>query len=75
MTSEARARTADSIGDDVTELDSAIDRRDFHRLRPEVGGDTFPFWADVPDWVPRRGYARPTRDVLRAVEAGLRRKP
>ncbi|MFI9582378.1 hypothetical protein ACIHCQ_11130 [Streptomyces sp. NPDC052236] len=37
----------------------------------EAGG----FWRFVPDWVPRTGYAEPTPDILRAVEAELRRVP
>lgn len=37
----------------------------------EVGG----FWRFAPDWVPRTGYAEPTPDILKAVEAGLRRVP
>lgn len=61
-------------GASVAKLRDAIARREFHRLRPEVEHDSFPPWADVPEWVPRKGYAWPTRDVLRAVEAGLRRK-
>ncbi|MGA4839927.1 hypothetical protein [Streptomyces sp. G45] len=31
------------------------------------------FWRLAPSWVPRGGYATPTPDCLRAVEAGLRR--
>ncbi|MFE5556236.1 hypothetical protein [Streptomyces sp. NPDC056544] len=61
-----------SAADDVAELGSAVDHRDFHRLRPERERDPFPLWADVPDWVPRTGYALPTRDILRAVESGLK---
>ncbi|MEU3917132.1 hypothetical protein [Streptomyces sp. NPDC029004] len=45
--------------DDVAELAALI----------EVGG----FWRLAPEWVPRDGYATPTPDTLRAVEAGLRR--
>lgn len=62
-----------SAADDVTELGSAVNRREFHRLKPARERDPFPAWADVPTWVPRKGYAWPTRDVLRAVESGLRR--
>lgn len=36
----------------------------------EAGG----FWRLAPEWVPRTGYAEPTRDVLKDVEAGLRRR-
>lgn len=65
--------TARSIpADSATDLATAIARRDFHRLTPDER-DPFPLWADVPDWVPRKGYAWPTRDVLTAVQAGLRR--
>lgn len=67
--STARSTPADRASDLIT----AIAQRDFHRLTPDER-DPFPLWADVPDWVPRKGYTRPTRDVLRAVEAGLRRK-
>jgi hypothetical protein len=28
-------------------------------------------WALAPGWVPRTGYATPTRDVLKAIENGL----
>lgn len=34
----------------------------------EAGG----FRIVAPDWVPRSGYAKPTPDLLRAVEAGLK---
>lgn len=36
----------------------------------EAGG----FWRLAPDWVPRGGYAGPSRDVLKGVEAGLQRR-
>lgn len=29
------------------------------------------YWGLAPDWVPRFGYAAPTRAVLRLVETGL----
>ncbi|WP_369390818.1 hypothetical protein AB5J72_26560 [Streptomyces sp. CG1] len=45
---------------DVAELEALI----------AAGG----FWRLAPDWVPRAGYAAPTRAVLRDVEAGLRRR-
>ncbi|MEU3372355.1 hypothetical protein ACFYM2_29365 [Streptomyces sp. NPDC006711] len=66
-----------SQADDVAELDVAMARGRLHRLRPECPeGERCPFpaWLAVPDWVPRTGYALPTRRVLEAVEAGLRKK-
>ncbi|MEC4018458.1 hypothetical protein [Streptomyces sp. H27-D2] len=45
--------------DDAGELAALID----------AGG----FWRLAPEWVPRAGYATPTPDLLRDVEAGLRR--
>lgn len=59
------------------ELDSAIAQGGFHRLRPEYPeGERDPFfaWARAPHWVPRTGYALPTRQMLEAVEAGLKAK-
>ncbi|GHE00759.1 hypothetical protein GCM10010339_17400 [Streptomyces alanosinicus] len=44
---------------DVVELEALI----------AAGG----FWRLAPDWVPRTGYAKPTRALLRAVEDGLKR--
>lgn len=35
----------------------------------EAGG----LWRLAPDWLPRDGYAEPTRPVMSRVEAGLRR--
>ena len=32
------------------------------------------FWRLVPDWVPRTGYAVPSKGVLGEVEAGLRKR-
>lgn len=32
-------------------------------------------WGLAPDWVPRGGYTRPTRSVLRRVETGLLIEP
>lgn len=43
---------------DADELHSLID----------AGG----VWGLAPAWVPRDGYASPTPEILRAVEAGLR---
>ncbi|MFD9473359.1 hypothetical protein [Streptomyces goshikiensis] len=61
-------------GDSVTGLADAIARGEFHRLRPEDERDPFPAWADVPAWVPRKGYALPNRALLLAVQARLRAK-
>jgi hypothetical protein len=33
------------------------------------------FWRLAPMWVPRTGYASPTPELLRVVEAGLQRRP
>ncbi|MEU9026411.1 hypothetical protein AB0D46_02530 [Streptomyces sp. NPDC048383] len=60
--------------DSARKLDGAIARGEFYRLRPDGERDPFPAWADVPDWVPRKGYTAPTRALLVAVRAGLRRK-
>lgn len=46
-------------GDEVSELETLIER----------GG----FWRLAPEWVPRTGYAEPTPETLRTVDAGLRR--
>lgn len=61
--------------DGATELRGAIAQGEFHRLRPEDERDPFPAWADVPSWVPRKGYALPNRALLLAVRARLRAKP
>ncbi|WP_405398473.1 hypothetical protein [Streptomyces microflavus] len=36
----------------------------------EAGG----FWRLAPEWLPRTGYAKPSRAVLKDVEAGLKRR-
>ncbi|MBM7443243.1 hypothetical protein JOC24_006691 [Streptomyces sp. HB132] len=41
---------------------------------PTARIDADAFWRLVPDWVPRTGYAMPSRHVLRDVEAGLRKR-
>jgi hypothetical protein len=51
--------TTPAPADDVAELAALI----------AAGG----FWRLAPEWLPRYGYAKPTPDTLRAVEAGLRR--
>lgn len=54
------------------------------RRTPEKGGsdsavemdaliEAGAFWRLVPEWVPRDGYANPSRAVLQELEAGLKR--
>ncbi len=54
------ARTPQASGDGSDELAALIAAEGFWRL--------------VPDWVPRTGYAAPTPALLRAVEAGLKKR-
>lgn len=51
----------------LAELEAAIDRREFHRLRPEERA------VPYPPRVPRSGYVVPGREGLEDVAACLRR--
>ncbi|MFD8969264.1 hypothetical protein ACFV0C_30495 [Streptomyces sp. NPDC059568] len=45
---------------------AATDADELHALIAAGG-----YWRLAPDWLPRVGYALPTRAVLRRVETGL----
>jgi hypothetical protein len=86
MTEQISTSGVASEGDDFAQLEAAIPARQFWRLLPEEVRAAqrerwertpdhvwLSRWLPLPEWVPRGPYARPTRALIRDVEAGLRR--